>query len=68
MSRLRDDNPMVPSHAAIVRQQAARLEEPAHLGAGIDDRFGAAGTEHGQPLEQQDCWVICDQEEPLLYI
>ena len=68
MSRLRDDYPMLPSHAAIVRQQAARLEELAHLEAVVDDRFGAAGSEYGQQQEQQDCRVICDQEEPLLYI
>jgi hypothetical protein len=68
MNRLRDDYPMLPSHAAILRQQAAQAEEPAHLGAVVDDRFGAPGIADGQQQKQQDCWVISDQEEPLIYI
>lgn len=76
MSGLRDHNPMLPSYAAIVRQQTARLEEPVHLDAVVDDGLGAAasgprqqdGQLHGQQQEQQDRWVICDQEEALLYI
>ena len=72
MSGLRDHNPMLPSYAAIVRQQTARLEEPVHLDAVMDDRLGAAASgprqQYGQQQEQQDHWVICDQEEALLYI
>lgn len=68
MSGLRDHNLMLPSYAAIVRQQTARLEEPAHLDTVVDDRLGAAASGHGQQQEQQHRWVICDQEETLLYI
>lgn len=68
MSGLRDHTPMLPSYAAIVRQQTARLEEPAHLDAMLDDRSGAAAGGYGQQQEQQDRRVICDQEETLLYI
>lgn len=70
MSRLRHDYPTLPSHAAIVRQQTVRanLEEPAHVAALVDDRFGAPGVPEGQEQKQETRWIIYDQEETLLYI
>jgi hypothetical protein len=70
MSRLRDDTPILPSYAAILRQQpvCADLEEPAHVAALIDDRFGAPAITEGQEPKQEIRWIIDEQEETLLYI
>ena len=74
MSRLRDEYPMLPSYAAILQQQAAKvhLEERVHVGVPLD--FGIAapgaldGPPDGQEQQQEDCRIVYDQEETLIYI
>ena len=70
MSRLRDDDFVRPSHAAILRQQRADagLLEPAHVS--IAPSVGSHGP-HAPDAEnerQPRCWIVCDPEEPLRYI
>lgn len=70
MSRLRDDDFVRPSHAAILRQQRAdaRLLEPAHISVAPSvESYGphAPGAENER---QPQCWIVCDPEEPLRYI
>jgi hypothetical protein len=70
MTRLRDDDFVRPSHAAILRQQRAEapLAEPAHVG--VAPSVGSYGP-HAPDAEnkrQQHCWVVSDLEEPLRYI
>ena len=70
MSRLRDEDFVRPSYAAILRQQEAdaRLSEPAHLGVAppLGPEGPSAPDVRSKP--QVQCWIVSDLEEPLLYI
>ena len=71
MTRLRDDDFVRPSHAAILRQRRAAeasLAEPAHVGAALP--VGSDGLHAPEPENKREpqCWVVCDPEEPLRYI
>ena len=71
MTRLRDDDLVRPSHAAILRQRRAAeasLAEPAHIGAALPvgsyDPHAPEPENHREPR----CWIVSDLEEPLRYI
>jgi hypothetical protein len=71
MTRLRDDDFVRPSCAAILRQQQAddaRFLEPAHVGAAPSVGFDGSHAPGAENKRQEQCWVICDLEEPLRYI
>lgn len=70
MSRLPDDDPVLPSDAAILRQlMAKRLRErPVHVGVALDCEPDSSRTSEDRRRQQDDCRIICDQEEPLRYI
>ena len=70
MTRLRDDDFVLPSHAAILRQQKADacLSEPAHVGIAPPVGSENSHAPAAENKQQEPCWVVCDPEEPLRYI
>lgn len=70
MTRLRDDDFVRPSHAAILRQQRAEagLAEPAHVGAALPVGSDGPHAPGAEDKREPQCWVVCDLEEPLRYI
>lgn len=70
MSRLRENDIVFPSHAAILRQQMAKgfVEQSAHVDVAPDTRSAVSRALEGPHPQQDDCRIVFDQDESLIYI
>lgn len=70
MSRLRENDIVFPSHAAILRQQMAEglVQQSTHVGVAPDMGFAVSRALEGPHPQQDDCRIVFDQDEALIYI